>query len=137
MPIPSARICTSMCLGRKTACSRNTLGSPKALSASRLASPSAAGSSSGLSTLRIPRPPPPATALTKTGKTKSLAAATKSSTLADWIDDFRTGTPAAIADSFAFTLFPAISSTSAVGPIKVIPLASAALARSGFSERKP
>ena len=51
--------------------------------------------------------------------------------------DLSTGTPAAIACSFAVTLFPAISSTLVGGPMNVIPAAAAACARSGFSERKP
>src|SRR5665647_1671020 len=36
-PVASARIWTSMCRGRSTACSRKTVGSPKAPSASRMA----------------------------------------------------------------------------------------------------
>ena len=52
-------------------------------------------------------------------------------------DDFRTGTPALIAASLAVTLFPAISRTSEVGPMKAMPFAFAASAKSGFSERNP
>ncbi len=47
------------------------------------------------------------------------------------------GTPAEIAWSFAVTLLPAMASTSAGGPMKVIPWAAAFSASSGFSERKP
>ncbi len=67
-PDASARICTSMCRGRSTACSTNIVGSPKAVSASRIAAARASGSASGVSTRRMPRPPPPATAFTNTGK---------------------------------------------------------------------
>ena len=52
-------------------------------------------------------------------------------------DDLSTGTPAAIAFSFAVTLLPAISSTERGGPMKAIPASAAACARSGFSLRKP
>ncbi len=51
--------------------------------------------------------------------------------------DRSTGTPAASAWCFAVTLLPAISSTSAGGPMKAIPAAAALAASSGFSERKP
>ena len=51
--------------------------------------------------------------------------------------DLSTGTPAAIACSFAVTLLPAISSTRGGGPMKVMPASRAASASSGFSERKP
>ena len=53
--------------GFSTACSRNIVGSPNALSASRIASSRAARKSSLLSTRRMPRPPPPATAFAKIG----------------------------------------------------------------------
>ena len=51
--------------------------------------------------------------------------------------DLSTGTPAAIACSFAVTLLPAISSTCLGGPMNVMPASAAACASSGFSERKP
>ena len=52
-------------------------------------------------------------------------------------DDLSTGTPAAIACSFAVTLFPALRSTRAGGPMKVMPAVSHASASSGFSDRNP
>ncbi|MDQ1077267.1 hypothetical protein QE388_003476 [Microbacterium sp. SORGH_AS 969] len=48
-----------------------------------------------------------------------------------------TGTPAAIACSFAVTLLPAMESTFAGGPMNVMPCAAAFSASSGFSDRKP
>ena len=84
-----------------------------------------------------PRPPPPATALMKTGKPISRAAAMSVSGSVDGGQEASVGTPALRACSMAETLLPAMVSTSAEGPMKVMPLASHAAARSGFSERKP
>ncbi|SKF63481.1 Uncharacterised protein [Mycobacteroides abscessus subsp. abscessus] len=85
----------------------------------------------------MPRPPPPATAFTKTGKPISSAAATSSSTSWDGAEEFSVGSPARRAASMARTLFPAISSTAAGGPTKIRSLSAQAWARSGFSDRKP
>ncbi len=74
------------------------------------------GSASRVSTRRMPRPPPPATALAKMGKPISSAAAISSSTSLDGWLDFSTGTPALRAASRAATLLPASSRTSAGGP---------------------
>src|SRR3954468_7777036 len=63
--------CTSMCRGSTTACTRNTVGSPNAYSDSRIAPCTAAGSWAAVSTRRMPRPPPLATALTNTGNGSS------------------------------------------------------------------
>jgi hypothetical protein len=112
-------------------------GSPNALSASRIAAASAAGSSAFDSTRRMPRPPPPATALAKSGKPISSDCATSSSMSSDASVERSTGTPAAIAWCFAVTLLPAISRTDAGGPMKTMPFSAALAARSGVSERKP
>ena len=85
----------------------------------------------------MPRPPPPATALTKTGKPTRSAAATRASASSDGSVDSRTGSPARFAAAMAVTLLPAISRTSADGPTKVIPASAHAVASSGFSDRKP
>ena len=53
--------------GSTTACSMKTVGSPKAASASRMQVSTASRRSLGSSTLRMPRPPPPATAFTNSG----------------------------------------------------------------------
>ena len=126
-----------MCRGLRTACSRNTRGSPKALSASRDASAIADASSACSATLRMPLPPPPATALTKRGKPICSAALISSLASAEELDDLSTGTPALAAAAMAFTLFPASSKTLASGPMKAMPFSRAALASSGFSDRNP
>ena len=58
-PWRSPRICTSMCLACRMNRSRNTAPLPKALWASVRASSRSPGSSSGVRTTRMPRPPPP------------------------------------------------------------------------------
>ena len=123
--------------GSTTACSRNTVGSPNADSASRAAASIDSRSAERSSTRRIPRPPPPATAFTNTGKSMFSAAASSSSTSAEGSDEFSTGRPAAFAAAIARALFPVNSSTSADGPTNVIPADSHAAARSGFSDRNP
>jgi hypothetical protein len=123
--------------GLTTACSRNTVGSPNADSASRDAASIASGNSAGSVTRRIPRPPPPATALTNNGNSIVREAATNSATSADGADDVSTGNPASRAAVIALALLPVSSSTSALEPTNVISAAAHAAANSGFSERKP
>lgn len=123
--------------GSTTARSRNTVGSPKAVSASRMAASMDSRSAPAVSTRRIPRPPPPATALTKMGKPISSAAVSSPSTSVEGSVESRTGTPARLAAAMAVALFPVSSRTSAGGPTKVMPASAQARARSGFSERKP
>ncbi|CFE37301.1 Uncharacterised protein [Mycobacterium tuberculosis] len=60
-----------------------------------------------------------------------------SSTEADGAEDISTGKPASRAAAMARDLFPASSSTSALGPTKLMPAAAHAAARSGFSDRNP
>ena len=74
----------------------------------------------------MPRPPPPATAFTNSGKPISLAALSNSFASAEELEDFSTGTPALAAAAIAFTLFPASSRISDLGPIKAKPLSLAA-----------
>src|SRR3954465_14622419 len=69
LPAPSARICTSMCRGSITACSRKTVGTPKADSPSRTAAwrpprssvgpPPRRARGGGAGRPRGPPPPPP------------------------------------------------------------------------------
>ena len=115
-----------MCRGLRTACSRKTLGSPKALSASLEASAIACARSASSATRRMPLPPPPATALTKSGNPISFDAFTSSLASAEESEDFRTGTPARAAAAIAFTLLPASSSTSDLGPMNAMPFSLAA-----------
>ena len=127
-----------MCRGSTTACSMNTVGSPNAPSASRMQVSTASRRPRGSSTRRMPRPPPPATALTNSGYGSSPAASTQ---LVDVAWTARrcasVGTPASLAAAIARALLPVSVSTSAVGPTKVMPAFAHASASAGFSERKP
>ncbi|SIL99824.1 Uncharacterised protein [Mycobacteroides abscessus subsp. abscessus] len=79
--------------------------------------------------MRMPRPPPPAEALTNTG---SCAAVTVSGS--SWPS---TGTPAA-SMSFLDSIFEPMDSMAATGgPIQVRPASATARAKSAFSERNP
>ena len=51
--------------------------------------------------------------------------------------DASVGTPAAFAAAIARALLPVSVSTSAVGPMKVMPAFAQASASRGFSDRKP
>ena len=107
--------------GLTTASSRKIVASPKADSASRMHASSASRRSSGRSTRRMPRPPPPATALAKTGKPISSAATTRASTLVLGSALRRVGSPASLAAAMARALLPVRCSTLAGGPTKVMP----------------
>ncbi len=85
----------------------------------------------------MPRPPPPATALTNSGVGMASAAVTRESTSVEGSTLSRVGTPAALAAAIARALLPVSVSTPAVGPMKVMPALAQASARAGFSERKP
>ena len=132
LPSPSARICTSMWRGSTTACSMKTVGSPKAPSASRMHVSTASRSSLGSSTRLMPRPPPPATALTNSGYGSSFAASTSVSRSVPGSTLLRVGTPAALAAAIARALLPVSVSTSLVGPMKVMPAFVHASASAGF-----
>ncbi len=123
--------------GFTTACSRKTVASPNADSASRIAASMDSRRSPGARTRRMPRPPPPATALTKIGKPMSSAAATSVSTSSEGSDEFSTATPASRAAATARALLPVRCRTLGGGPTNVMPASSHASARSGFSDRKP
>ena len=131
---PAPRCAAGAC----TAWVRNTVGSPKADSASRIAASIASGSSAGSATRRMPRPPPPATALTNSGKPISVG---RPAQLADV--GGRRGGAAAPADPPRRppppprALSPVSCRTSASGPTKTMPAARQARASSGFSDRKP
>ena len=81
--------------------------------------------------------PPPATALAKTGKPISSAAAMSVSMSVLGSALRSVGSPAFLAAAMARALLPVRCSTLAGGPTKVIPWAAHSSARSGFSERKP
>ncbi len=67
MPCPSAMTCTSTCLAPVTRRSRNTVPLPNARSASALVRSNASVRSAGEVMTRMPRPPPPAVALSISG----------------------------------------------------------------------
>ncbi len=123
--------------GSTTACSMNTVGSPNAPSASRMHVSTASRRSWGSSTLRMPRPPPPATAFTNSGYGRSVADSTSSSGLVLGSTLASVGTPAFLAAAIARALLPVRVSTSLVGPMKVMPAFAHASASAGFSLRKP
>ena len=123
--------------GSTTACSMNTVGSPNAPSASRMQVSTASRRSLGSSTRRMPRPPPPATALTNSGYGSCFAASTSASGSVLGSTPARVGTPASLAAAIARALLPVSVSTSLVGPMKVMPAFAHASARAGFSLRKP
>ena len=77
-------------------------------------------------TTRIPRPPPPAAALTTSGKPISSGSPLGT-----------TGTPASRAIRFASSLSPPSRSASGGGPTQTSPAASTASAKSALSARKP
>ena len=85
----------------------------------------------------MPRPPPPATALTNSGKPTSGAAATSVSTSSDGSLEASTGSPASRAARIAATLSPVRSSTSGGGPMNVKPASAHRRANSGRSDRNP
>ena len=96
------------------------------------------GRSSGLSTTRMPRPPPPLAAFKMTGYPVASASFFPSATSAIGLElPPSTGTPAARAISRAVILFPRDSRTFTEGPTKTIPASSQAAASAGFSERNP
>ena len=86
----------------------------------------------------MPRPPPPAAAFRMTGKPKETAFSSASSpSLSGSVQPGTVGTLQALAISLAESLSPILPSTSLGGPMKVMPLSSQALAKAGFSDRKP
>ena len=110
---------------------------PKAEAASRRAASTAPERSSACSTRRMPRPPPPETAFTNSGKPISAAQRAASVSDDNAGDCARVGTPAASAAPRAAIFEPASSSTSGVGPTKVSDASSQALASVALSERNP
>ena len=84
----------------------------------------APGLSDALRTMRMPLPPPPAAALTSTGKPASSPRGT-------------TGTPAATAISRAASLRPICSMTVELGPTSRMPAPSRARANGARSDRNP
>ena len=97
----------------------------------------AASSSSADSTSRMPRPPPPAEALRRTGKPTSPATSRACSRSTAPSDPGTSGTPASAMASLAAILSPIVSIVSARGPMKTRSLSSQASAKAAFSARNP
>ena len=143
VPCASPSSWTSMCRPSWTNRSRYSDPSPNAASASWAAEASAAWSSARWSTRRMPRPPPPAAAFTRSGQP------TSSATAAMWARDAgrskragssvpgTTGTPASRAARRAASLSPRPASVAGVGPTKTRPAARQASAKAACSARKP
>ena len=85
----------------------------------------------------MPRPPPPETAFTNSGKPISAPQPTASSAADSAGDCASTGTPAASAAPRAATFEAASSSTSGVGPTKVSEDSPQARASAALSDRNP
>ena len=113
-----------------------TVSSPNADKDSRRAAATASINPEACSTTRMPLPPPPAEALTRTGNPISVAAPTTSRSSVTSTDG-RTGTPAATIRRLAESLSPIAAITSGGGPTHVSPASITALAKPAFSERNP
>ena len=77
----------------------------------------------------MPRPPPPADALTSSGRSSSVTDAAETSS--------STGTPAFAISFLAPTFEPIASIDSGAGPTQVSPASTTWRAKSAFSDRKP
>jgi hypothetical protein len=128
VPWVSPMTWTSMCRPCSTYFSTRIVSSPNADAASRFAAATASSYSPWDRTMRIPLPPPPAAAFTRTGNSICSCASSPRGT---------TGTPAAIAISRAASLRPICSITFAGGPTRTMPACSSASAKAARSERKP
>ena len=76
----------------------------------------------------MPRPPPPADALTSTGKSVIWSGSVQVGSI---------GTPASASSAFASILSPIAAIALAGGPTQVSPASITAAAKSAFSARKP
>ena len=126
-----------MCRGPVSRCSKKTVPSPNEAAASRCAPAIASCRSLAECTARIPFPPPPADALTKSGNPTSAAASSHRTESVPTVADGRVGTPAARANSLASTLVPMARIFAAVGPIHTKPASTTDWAKAAFSDKKP
>ena len=86
----------------------------------------------------MPRPPPPFSALNRTGKPTSVATRRASSTPASTPAlPGITARPAARIAAFARVLLPIIAVTCGGGPMNVTPCCAHSVASSGFSDKNP
>ena len=127
-----------MCRPSWTKRSRYSDPSPNAASASWAAEASAACSSARCSTRRMPRPPPPAAAFTRSGQPTSSATAAMCardaarSKRAGSSVPGTTGTPASRAARRAASLSPRPASVAGAGPTKTRPAARQASAKAAL-----
>ncbi|SKX89156.1 Uncharacterised protein [Mycobacteroides abscessus subsp. abscessus] len=130
-------ICTSMCRAEPQSSSANRSALPNPACASAAHAFIASAIWSAEVTSRMPRPPPPATALiiTPDGCAASSWATCASSTPLSVASS--TGTSAAIAARLADALSPNVSRASADGPTNRSPAAAQARAKRGSSLRNP
>ena len=138
VPSPSAITWTSTCRAPVTRRSRNTTPLPNARAASSLVRAYASESSSAERTTRMPRPPPPAVALSINGyPIRSAAASAASSDSTAPRLHGATGTPTSSAISFEPILSPSLRIASALGPMNVTPIRSHSSANAGSSATNP
>ncbi len=114
-----------------------SLACPKDVSASFVANVNSFSSSSILLAILIPLPPPPLSALIKTGKPICLAIFLASSRETGLIEPGTIGTPTLFAISLVLDLDSKSSITLHFGPIQIAPESSTAFANFAFSDRKP
>ena len=136
---PSPATCTSICLGFCTSFSIYTSPAPKADRASDWQRLKASSRPGRLFTRRIPRPPPPSTALTITAAPgpseikNSLACSRVIPAAVPGIN----GTPQRAASERASALFPNRSSKSGLGPMNISPSSIQRWAKEAFSLKNP
>ena len=85
----------------------------------------------------MPRPPPPAAALTINGKPISRACSSALPKVIAPIEPGTVGTPASFMALIAETLLPINRMCSGCGPTKVKPASSTRSANSAFSDKNP
>ena len=118
--------------------SRYTRSPPNAARASACASAYAVSTSAAERATRMPRPPPPFSALNSTGKPTSAATrrASAASARTPSLPGI-TASPAARIAAFALVLLDISAVTCGGGPMNVTPCCAHSVASSGFSDRKP
>ena len=137
-PWASAMSCTSTCRAFSMHDSRKTPPLPKAFVASSRAEGDEPSSCSGCRTLRMPRPPPPADALTMSGKpTSSPNFTIASSDTPVRSRHVASGTPASSASSLEAILSPSARIAAELGPRKVMPSSSSRATKAASSDAKP
>ena len=111
---------------------------PKAAAASDCAALNNAGSSSAVRTMRMPRPPPPAEALTIMGNPTCRAHSSASpSDAMTPSEPGRIGTPAFLIAARAFSFSPMSRVISGGGPMNLMPQVSHTSAKLAFSASRP